>query len=211
MNRKIGKRLVAAALVLVAIVAIGQPAHAQTLSAQYDRASYVPGDSGTMTISVVNTSPTSTLELRNVTIYFPWAQLVNGKWPTSGANVTNNLSPWPGLGSLNSGSNVFTWSTPFTIPSWYGGSILGGGASNCPDSGGPRYSSSYHGCIIVGITHSPTPNYDVSDLSINMALASYTPTSIISQWLPIATLVVLIIATAFLALAWISIRRMAKK
>jgi hypothetical protein len=44
-----------------------------------------------------------------------------------------------------------------------------------------------------------------------MAIPTYTPTSIVSQWLPIATLVVLVVATGLLALVWISTRRAAKK
>ncbi len=209
MNQKMGKRLVAAALVLVTLVALGTPVHAQQVNARYDRASYVPGDSGTLFISIVNNSPTSTLEIRNLTIYFPWAQLVDGKWPSSGANVTVNLSPWVVLGSQGSNNNIYLYSTSFTIPSWYGGSIFGGG-SNCPGNiRNVRYGQ-YSGCLVLGTTGSP-PSYDTQSFGIVMALASYTPTSIISLWLPIATLVVLVVATAFLAMAWISLRRMGKK
>ncbi len=189
-------------------MALGQPVHAQPVTTRTDRASYVPGDSGTLFVSVVNNSPTSTLEIRNLTIYFPWAQLVDGKWP-SGANVTVNLSPWPILGSQASGNNVYSYSTSFTIPSWFAGSIFSGRSSICPDSDGPRYGL-YNSCIILGITGSP-PRYDTQPFGIAMALATYTPTSLISQWLPIATLVVLIVATGFLALAWTSLRRAAKK
>ncbi len=210
MNKKIGKRAVAAALVIVAIVALGQPVHAApTISTRTDRASYVPGDSGTLTVSIVNLSGSSTVELRNITVYFPWAQLVDGKWPSSGANVSINLSPWVTLGSVNSNNNVYLYSTSFTIPSWYGGSILGISSSNCPDPAGPRFSTSYVACVFVGETNGL--NYVPREFGIVMALASYTPTSIISLWLPIATLVVLVIATAFLALAWMSLRRMGKK
>jgi hypothetical protein len=208
MHRKIAKRAVAVTFIIVVIAAIGQSAHAQaTITANYDRASYVPGDSGTLTISVVNPSSTNTLELRNLTIYFPWAQLVNGKWP-SGVNVTINLSPFVELGSLNSGSNIYTTSQSFTIPSWYGGSILGSN-SVCPRVITTRYGM-FQGCIILGYTANP-PSYESETFGIVMALATYTPTSIISEWLPIATLVVLVIATALLALLWTSMRRMPKK
>ncbi len=207
MNGKTGKRAIAAALVIVALVALGQPVHAQQLSARYDRASYVPGDSGTLTVSAVNNDPTSTVEIRNLTIYFPWAQLVDGKWP-SGANVTVNLSPWKTLGSSGSGNNVYTYPTSFTIPTWYGGTLFGGGG-NCPSSNGPRYGL-YSGCILIGITAN-TPRYQTQEFSTPMALPTYTPTSIVAEWLPIATLVVLVVATAFLGMAWMSLRRTSKK
>jgi hypothetical protein len=62
----------------------------------------------------------------------------------------------------------------------------------------------------VGYTANP-PQYTGMDTGIAMALPTYTPTSIVSQWLPIATLVVLVIATLFLAMAWTSLRRLGKK
>jgi hypothetical protein len=209
MKIQIGKRIIAALLVIVAIVALGQSAHAQpNISTQSDRASYVPGDSGTLTVTLVNPDNSATMEIRNITVYFPWAQYVNGAWP-SGANVSQNLSPWPVLGSVQSGNNIKTFTFSFTIPSWFAGSIFGIG-SNCPTTPRTRYSTSYHGCVIIGYTANP-PEYAGQGASIAMALPTYTPTSIVSQWLPIATLVVLVVATLFLAMAWISLRRMGKK
>ena len=207
MNRKTGKYTLAAAIALIALMSLGPSVHAQQLTGRTDRASYVPGDSGTLFVSVVNNSPTSTLEIRNLTIYFPWAQLVDGKWP-SGANVTVNLSPWVILGSQGSGNNVYSYSTSFTIPGWFSGSIFGGGGF-CPSSPSTRYGS-YSGCIIVGKTAAP-PSYEGGGFGVTMAFATYTPTSLVSLWLPIATLVVLVVATAFLGLAWTSLRSAAKK
>src|SRR3989442_1967713 len=119
MNIRIGKRIMAALLVVVAIAALGQSAHAQpNISTQSDRASYVPGDSGTLTVTLVNPDNSNSIEVRNITVYFPWAQYVNGAWP-SGANVSQNLSPWPTLGSVQSGNNIKTFTFSFTIPSWF--------------------------------------------------------------------------------------------
>ena len=209
MNIRIGKRIIAALLV-VAIAALGQSAHAQpNISTQPDRASYVPGDSGTLTVTLINTETSNTIEIRNITVYFPWAQYVNGAWP-SGANVSQNLAPnWPTLGSAQSGNNIKTFTFSFTIPSWFAGSIFGSG-SVCPNHPATRYSTSYHGCVIIAYTATP-PQYVGQDASIAMALPTYTPTSIVSEWLPIATLVVLVVATLFLAMAWTSLRRMGKK
>ncbi|OLE91111.1 MAG: hypothetical protein AUF79_06510 [Crenarchaeota archaeon 13_1_20CM_2_51_8] len=209
MNVRIGKRIMAALLVVVAIAALGQSAHAQpNISTQSDRASYVPGDSGTLTVTLVNPDNSNSIEVRNITVYFPWAQYVNGAWP-SGANVSQNLSPWPTLGSVQSGNNIKTFTFSFTIPSWFAGSIFGTG-SVCPNHPGTRYGTSYRGCVIVGYTANP-PQYQGQDAGIAMALPTYTPTSIVSQWLPIATLIVLVVATLFLAMAWTSLRRMSKK
>ncbi len=211
MNMKNGKRAVAIAIAVIAIMSLGPTAHAQQLTGRYDRASYVPGDSGTLTVSIVNNQAQGTVEIRNLTVYFPWAQLVDGKWP-SGANATVNLSSssWKTLGSLNSGNNVYTSSFSFAIPTWYGGNpfsnIFGGFCPNNPDT---RYGL-YSGCILVGITANP-PRYETQSFGINMAAATYTPTSLVAEWLPIATLVVLVVATAFLAMAWMSLRRAAKK
>jgi hypothetical protein len=209
MKTRLARLAAAAIIVIVAVAASGQTAHAQpTISALPDRASYVPGDSGTLTVTLMNTENTGTVEVRNITVYWPWAQYVNGQWP-SGANATQNLSPWPTLGSVNSGNNIKTYTFSFTIPGWFSGSILGTGSS-CPPSNGPRYSTNYHGCIIVGYTASP-PSYTSSSFSLSMALSTYTPTSLVTEWLPIATLAVLVVATAFLALLWTSMRRTSKK
>lgn len=210
MKTQIGKRIIAALLVIVAIAAVGQSAHAQpTISTQADRASYVPGDSGTLTVTLVNPSAQNTLEVRNITVYFPWAQYVNGAWP-SGANASQNLSPWPILGSANSGNNIKTFTFSFTIPSWFSGGLGGFGSSQCPDNMGPRYSTSYNSCVFVGFTDSPS-QYQSQRFGISMAIPTYAPVSLTSQWLPIATLVVLVVATIFLAMAYTSLRRMSKK
>jgi hypothetical protein len=209
MNIRIGKPIIATLLIVVAIAALGQSVHAQpNIATQSDRASYVPGDSGTMTVTLINPDTSTSVEIRNLTIYFPWAQYVNGAWP-SGANASQNLAQWQTLGSAQSGNNIKTFSFSFTIPTWFAGSLFGSG-SVCPSHPGTRYSTSYRGCVIVGYTANP-PQYVGQDASIAMALPTYTPTSIVSQWLPIATLVVLVVATLFLAMAWISLRRMGKK
>ncbi len=207
MNMKNAKRAIAATLAIIAIISLGQSAHAQTtITGQADRASYVPGDSGTLTLFVINNDASNTLEIRNITVYYPWATFRDGKW--DGANVSITLTPWKVLGSQGSGNNIYTTSLSFSIPSWFGGSLFGSG-SNCPSSTTTRYGQ-YYGCILVGTT-SNSPRYEGNDFSLPMALPTYTPTSLVAQWLPIATLVVLVVATAFLGMAWMSLRRTAKK
>ncbi len=206
MKMKNAKRALATTLALVVILALGQTAHAQSITGQSDRASYVPGDSGTLTVTIVNNDATNTLEIRNITVYFPWATFRDGKW--DGANVSINLSPWKVLGSSGSNNNLYTTSLGFSIPSWFAGSFFST-PSFCPGNTTTRYGQ-YYGCILVGTT-SNSPRYEGNDFNLPMALPTYTPTSIVAQWLPIATLVVLVVATAFLGLAWMSLRRAAKK
>lgn len=204
MKMKIVTTVILAMLALA--IAVTQPVQAQTIAARTDRASYVPGDTGTLYVTIVNESPTNTLELRNITVYFPWAQLVDGKWPT-GANVSVNLNPWKLLGSSASGNNVHTEPITFSIPSWYGAGSLFGAPSNCPDSNDPRYGF-YTDCISVGTTGNP-PRYTVStDTNIFMALPTYDAPSIVSMIIPTATFLILVIATAFLAMTWSGIRRL---
>ncbi len=210
MNKKNGKYAVATAIAIIILAFLGQSVQAQQVSARYDRASYVPGDTGTLYVTVVNNHDFA-LQIRNLTVYFPWAQLVDGKWP-SGANSSINLSPFQTLGSQSSSNDVYTNSFSFTIPSWYGGSNSIFGGTDCPPFGStPQRYDFYRGCILVGTNSTSSGRYSTQSFSISMAQPFYTPLSIVSDLLPIATLVVLVVATAFLALAWLSLRRTAKK
>src|SRR2546430_13653480 len=118
MNLK-DKLAVTVAIVAVMAVAFAPSAYAQTTTTRTDQASYTPGGTGTLYITVVNNSPTDTLEIRNLTIYFPWAGFVDGKW-ASGGNVSYNLAPYKVLTTSGSpsGGNIFTYNTQFSIPSW---------------------------------------------------------------------------------------------
>src|SRR5437879_12211705 len=148
MNLK-NKLVVTVAILAVMAVAFAPSAHAQTITTMTDQASYPPGGTGTLYITVVNPSSTDTLEIRNLTIYFPWAGFVDGKW-ASGGNVSYNLAPYKVLTTSGSpsGGNIFTYNTQFSIPSWFGGSIFGVG-SNCPTSTTTRYGV-YSGCVLLG-------------------------------------------------------------
>ncbi len=199
------KRKLSMAIAITAIIAlaIAPPAHAQTVTTRTDQASYTPGGSGTLFITIVNNSPTDTLELRNFTIYFPWAGFVDGKWDASN-NVSTNLAPYKVLTTSGSpgGGNIYTWSTTFNIPSWFGGSGFG----NCPGSTNTRYGI-YSSCLLLG-TNQNGLRYEGQDVAISMAIATYQAPSLTSMILPIATFAILVIATALLFLAWSSLRRM---
>ncbi|TMI37823.1 hypothetical protein E6H23_11120 [Candidatus Bathyarchaeota archaeon] len=69
MNLK-NKLAVTATILAVMAVVIAQPAHAQAITTRTDQASYTPGGAGTFYITVVNQSPTQTLEIRTFSSLF---------------------------------------------------------------------------------------------------------------------------------------------
>src|SRR5207245_10087511 len=143
MNLK-NKLVVSVAILAVMLVAFAPSAHAQTTTTRTDQASYTPGGTGTLYITVVNNSPTDTLEIRNLTIYFPWAGFVDGKW-ASGGNVSYNLAPYKVLTTSGSpsGGNIFTYNTQFSIPSWFLSD-----SSHCQGNTTTRYSI-YASCLLL--------------------------------------------------------------
>jgi len=207
MNLK-NKFLVTVAILAVMAVAFAPSAHAQTITTRTDQASYTPGGTGTLYITVVNPSSTDTLEIRNLTIYFPWAGFVDGKW-ASGGNVSYNLAPYKVLTTSGSpsGGNIFTYNTQFSIPSWFGVSIFGVG-SNCPTSTTTRYGV-YSSCVLLGTN--TNLRYQGQDSSISMALATYNAPNFAEMLIPIATVVVLVVVAALLFMVWTGIKRLETK
>src|SRR2546428_491971 len=66
-NMNLKDRLaVTVAILAVMAVAFAPSAYAQTTTTRTDQASYTPGGTGTLYITVVNNSPTDTLEIRNL-------------------------------------------------------------------------------------------------------------------------------------------------
>src|SRR5215831_18563548 len=125
---KIRKSATAVAFLAIFAVIIAQPAHAQSVTSRTDQAAYSPGGTGTLYVTIVNTSPTQTMEIRNLTIYFPWASFgTDGKWDSASNNVSVNLSPYKVLTTSGSpgGGNIYTYNTPFTVPSWWGSNTGG--------------------------------------------------------------------------------------
>src|SRR3989442_14153403 len=125
MNLK-NKLAVPATILAVMAVVLAPPPLAQAITTRTDQASYTPGGAGTFYITVVNQSPTQTLEIRNITIYFPWAGYVDGK-SVAGSNVLFNLSPYQVLTtSVSPGAcSLYLCIVQVTIPSWYCSFISG--------------------------------------------------------------------------------------
>lgn len=210
MRKKLGQCVATISLLALIVATVSLPAHAQTVNWRADKSAYIPGDSGTVTITIINTSG-NPLEVRNITVYYPWAGYdTNGKW-LSGGNISYSFSPFKELTSVSGGGNNVSYTTPsFSIPSWWGSASRT--QFGCP--GGPtntRYGT-YSACILVG-WNAESQRYDPTDFGLSVAVATYTPSSIsiLSEWVPLATLVVLIIATGFLALAWSRLGNLPKK
>jgi hypothetical protein len=205
MNKKIRTLAALSALLLILVTAFGQPVRAETSETfRFTSASYIPGDTGTLTYYITNTAGT-TLSLKNLTFYFPWAGYdTNNKWQ---GNVSINFSPWKTLVTNPAGGNVTYYNqVSFQVPSWYGAL---GQNHNC-GNGRVRYGI-FVGCVLIGTDQSLT--YDSMDLSVAIAQAFYIPTSasLLSTWVPAASLVVLIIATAILALVLVRLGNLPKK
>ena len=207
MRKKIVHHVLVTSLIVLVLGTLSLPGHAQpTVNWRADKSAYAPGDSGTLTLTIFNTLG-NPLAVRNVTVFYPWAGYdTNGKW-LSGANITNNFSPAVALATT--GANNFSYTTPqFTVPSWWGSTSQV--QFGCPGTTNTRLGK-YSACILLG-TNS-TRNYDGFDFSLSMAQPFYNPSSasILSQWVPVAELIVLVVATAILAVIMLRLGNPSKK
>ncbi len=206
MQKKIQHSALAISLLALVLAAVSLPVHAQPqVTTRTDKSAYAPGDSGTMTISIRNTIG-SPLLIRNITIYYPWAGYdTNGKWFT--ANYTYTVSPPVALATTGADNYSYTTQT-FSIPSWWG--INSQSQYRCPGSTNTRLGTWSH-CILLGTN--VTRSYDGFDFAVPMALAVYNPSTLsaIQEWVPVATLIVLVIATAILAMVMLRLGNLSKK
>jgi hypothetical protein len=203
MTKRIRSYAIAAALALLIFSTIGQTAHAQTSETfRFSSPAYVPGDSGTVTYFVTNTAG-QTISVKNLTIYFPWAGYdPSNKWQ---GNISINFSPWKTLVTNPAGGNTtYSNQVNFQVPSWFGALFQN---HNC-GNGHVRYGI-FVGCVLIGTDQDNL--YDSVDFSVAIAQAVYTPVSLVSEAIPIATLIVLVIATGFLALTWSRLGNLPKK
>ena len=194
--KKILYSVLAASLVALMLATASWPAHAQPqVNWRPDKAAYAPGDSGTLTITIFNTLG-SPVAVRNLTVYYPWAGYdTNGKW-LSNANITKDFSPNVALAAA--GANNFSYTTTqFSIPSWFGSNSQV--QFNCPGNTNTRLGT-YSACILIG-TNS-TNRYEGTHFTMTMAQPFYNPSSasVLAEWVPVANLIVLIVATGILAM-----------
>ncbi|HZY95172.1 MAG TPA: hypothetical protein VFE98_10025 [Candidatus Bathyarchaeia archaeon] len=198
--------LIASAVIMLTFLAL--PVHAQppTFTAT-DRSAYVPGDSGTLTFTITNTGNQG-LEIRNVTIYYPWAGYgPDGKYQ---GNSTINYYPYKTVTSATGGAATFSDKATFTIPGWYSQyGVVPTRSGICPDTTRTRYDATYGSCVLIGGGQSGYgAAYTGSAFTVNMALPTYTPVSLVSMTIPILTLVVLVVVVAVLVMVWSSVNRL---
>ena len=178
------------AISILAMIMIA-PIHATFIPAVYartDKSSYLPGDTGTLFITVRNTG-TQTFAVKNISITYPWKAFVTDHWE---GNTTTVLSSPPGLTQGTTYNTQFS----FTVPTDGRASFLGGGTISI-SIGTPDIGS--NGSYIPG------------EATITIAAATYQPLGLASSVLQIVSLVLLAIAVVMLALVYLGIRKQSKK
>jgi hypothetical protein len=165
------------------------PAHASFSSAVYawtDKASYLPGDSGTLYVSVLNNG-TVDFSVKNVSIAFPWKAYLVNHWD-------GNLSDTAINQDLGQGQ-AFNAQYSFTVPTDGRVNILTGVVGV-----GIK--------VIVGINIAGGPLEKTAPISI--APATY-PLGLATYVLPMVTVVILGVAVVLLTLIYMDLRKQAKK
>jgi hypothetical protein len=164
---------------------------AVNIYARTDKASYVPGDTGTLFITVRNDG-TQSFAVKNISITYPWKAFITDHW--EGNFTTTGITQ-----ALAQGQTYNTQYT-FTVPTdgrasvtIFGGTISIGVGTDV----GASSSSS-------GTTYPTTA-------PIFYAIATYQPLSLTSSVLPIIEIVLLGIAVVMLALVFMGIRKLSKK
>jgi hypothetical protein len=184
--------------ITITLLAIGMlslitlaPAHAAlpglAIYARTDRASYTPGDSGTLFITVRNQG-TSAFTIKNVSVTYPWKAFITDHW--DGNFTTSGITQ-----ALATGQTYNTQYT-FTVPS------------------DGRISGIFGGTISISVgTSEPSPDgtYSPGSTTILYAVGTYQPLSLASSLLPIIEIVLLGIAVVMLALVYMGIGKLSKK
>ena len=172
--------------IITAIMVV--PIHASylpTIYAHTDKASYLPGDSGTLFITVKNEG-TQSFGVRNLTITYPWKAFLVDHWDG------NNTYTFTGV-ALSQGG---TWNQQytFTVPTDGRASGFGGSIS-----------------IMMGTDIGSEGSYYPGSAAISIAIATYQPFGVATSIIPIVSLVLLGLAVVMLALLYMSMRKQTKK
>jgi hypothetical protein len=178
--------LTVAAIGILAITVIA-PIHANYLAVAYgrtDRSSYLPGDSGTLFITVRNEG-SQALTVKNITVDYPWMAFITDHWD---GNFTAT-----GINQALSQNQNYNTQYAFTIP-----------------SDGRAHSGEISITVGTDIPNGPYQFLDAFAL-LSIAGATYQPISLTSAVLPIIEIVLLGIAVVMLALVWMGISKVPKK
>jgi hypothetical protein len=181
-----------AMLVLGIVGAIAlTPTHAAlqglAVYARTDKSSYIPGDSGTLFITVRNQG-TSAFTVKNITVTYPWKSFLTDHWDGNFTDSSINQA----LATSQTVNKQYT----FTVPS-------DGRASNL-----------FGGTISISVgTSEPSPGgtYTPGSASIQYAAATYQPVGLATSALPIVEIALLGIVVVMLALVWMGISKLPKK
>ena len=179
------------AIGILGIVA-ATPTHAAlaglSVYARTDKASYSPGDSGTLFITVRNQG-TNAFTIKNITVTYPWKFFVTDHWV---GNTTTVLSPVAALAAGQTYNAQYTFTVPSdgTLSNVFGGTIS----------------------ISVGTAEpSPDGTYTPGSATIVYTVSTYQPLSLTSSLLPILEIALLGIAVVMLALVYMGISKLSKK
>jgi hypothetical protein len=175
----------AIALISTAMIA---PIHASYVPSVYawtDRASYLPGDTGILHITVRNQG-TQAFTVRNITVDYPWKAYVTDHW--DGNFTTSNINQAIAAGQ------TFNTQYAFTVPT---------------DGRAAQFFAPVS--LSVGTDIGTTGSYVSGQANISMALATYQPVEITTSAFAIATVVLLAIAVSMLALVYMGVRKQSTK
>jgi hypothetical protein len=165
------------------------PTHATydyLVSARTTNASYLPGDTGTLLITLKNTG-SQAFQVKSVNITYPWMAFVTDHWD---GNVSFTGINQP-LGSTGSNAQTFNGQYSFTVP-----------------SDGRAYSGNEI-TIVIG-TDVPPPGPSIIRTSATIAVGVQT-LGVVTFWLPIVSVALIAAAVVMLALVFLRIRTLSTK
>jgi hypothetical protein len=164
------------------------PIHANynvAVFARTDKASYLPGDSGNLIITVKNLGSQS-FTVKNVTVVLPWMAFVTDHWD---GNFTVAGINQP----VGTPGGTFNAQYAFTVP-----------------TDGRGHSGDATVTIGTDIPNGPfsTPQ---ADAFVQVAGAAYEPFGLATSLLPVISIVLLGVAVVMLAMVYMGIRKQSKK
>ena len=182
MNRL--NRIATLAVFTLLVLSMTNLVHAGASPAFYirsDKASYVPGDTGSLLITIRNEGDQA-FTIKNMTIFFPWMSFINDHWE---GNVTVNS-----INQAFATGQAYNSQQSFTVP-----------------SDGRAYRSS-SGTVKLGTDIGGNGgSYRTSTFYITMNAPTYTPIEVSTQLFSIIIIGILAVATVLLFLVNDALRR----
>jgi hypothetical protein len=174
------------AIGILSIIMIA-PIHANYQAIAYgrtDRSGYLPGDSGTLYITVRNEG-SQAITVKNITVDYPWMAFITDHWD---GNFTAT-----GINQALSQNQNYNTQFTFTLP-----------------TDGRAHSGE---ALVTVRTDVPNGQYQSLDAStfITVAAATYQPLGLSSSILPIVSIVLLGIAVVMLFFVYMGIAKLSKK